>query len=131
MVGSNDSLIWPGPPRVPGGKDTLRAELQALAEFIQDRKHHAERRLGPLESGRSEHDQDERNRPEDDRRFMREAFDRWKKSNEEYDRRWEESQARSEEMQREIKRRLDALEGRSREEESEEGKPEGEGTSDG
>jgi hypothetical protein len=62
---------------------------------------------------------------------MHEAFDRWKKSNEEYDRRWEESQARWEEIQRDIKRRLDALEGRSREEESEEGKPEGEGTSDG
>ena len=124
MHDSNGSLMPEGPARVPKDSKNLHAELEALAEFIRDLKQHADRSLGPLESGRSERDQTERNRAEEDRQSMREAFDRWKKSNEEYDRRWDE-------MQRDIQRRLKALEGRSSDGSGKEEKPEEEGTTDG
>lgn len=131
MAGLNDYSVPGGHEKVPRDDDGLRTQIQELEEIIRNLKQHAECTLGPTESGRREQVRSERDRAEEGRRSMHEAFDRWKKSNEEYDRRWEESQARWEEIQRDIKRRLDALEGRSREEESEEGKPEGEGTSDG
>lgn len=139
MHDSNGSLMPEGPASLPQEPKDLRAELEALAEFIRELKQHADRVLG----------QSERDRAEEDRRSMHESFDRWKKESEEYDRRWkesqarwekekkeydrrwEESQARWEEMQRDIVQRLKALEGRGSEGSGEEEKTEEEGTADG
>jgi hypothetical protein len=110
-----DSTSLSGPElsgETPRDHDDLRAQIQALADFIRNLKQHADRVLG----------QSARDRAEEDRRSLREtsaqweeASMRWEKEKEEYDRRWKESQLRWEEIQRDIQRRLDALEGRSSE----------------
>lgn len=128
-MGGSTSLSGPElPGETPRDHDDLRAQIQALADFIRNLKQHADRVLG----------QSARDRAEEDRRSLREtsaqweeASMRWEKEKEEYDRRWKESQLRWDEIQRDIQRRLKALEGRSGEENSEEGKGEREGTSDG
>lgn len=128
MSDPNGFLRPEGPGNVPRDDDDLRAQIQALADFIRNLKQQADRVLG----------QSERDRAEEDRRSLREtsaqweeASVRWEKEKEEYDRRWKESQARWEEMQRDIERRLDALEGRSSEGSCGEEGTEREGPGDG
>ena len=98
MADSEELPVPEESPQAAQDTDRLDAELQRLADLVQDLNRRAESR-------RSQNEQEKREQ-EDTRRKELGYDPQW----EEYERRMRESDARFEENMRDIRRRLDALE---------------------